>query len=71
MANSAMVFVDEAYSGVYMYAPEVFMTGRQFRLEVFDAREPGRPHKVITLAAESKVIQQIRRDFAEALEETE
>ncbi len=68
MANAAMVFVDEAYSGLYAYAPEVFMTGRVFRLEVFDAREPGRPHKVIALAAQSKVIQQIRRDFAEVPE---
>ena len=57
-------FVDEAYSGVYTYAPEVFMTGREWRLEVFDAREPGRIHKSIPLTATSKLIQQIRQDFA-------
>lgn len=64
MANAAMVFVDEAYSGVFAYDPEVFATGQQFKLEVYDAREPGRPHKVIVLGADSKLIQQIRRDFA-------
>ena len=68
MANSAMVFVDEAYSGLYAYSPDVFMTGTSFRFEVFDAREPGRAHKVITVPASSKVIQQIRRDFAEVPE---
>lgn len=34
LANPAIVFVDEAYSGVYIYAPEVFMTGTQFKLEI-------------------------------------
>jgi len=57
-------FVDEAYSGVYTYAPEIFMTGNDWRLDVYDAREPGRVHKSIPLNASSKVIQQIRQDFA-------
>jgi hypothetical protein len=63
LSNPAMAFVDEAYSGLYVYAPEVFTTGSQFKLEIYDAREPGRPHKVIVLGADSKMIQQIRRDF--------
>lgn len=62
-----MSFVDEAYSGYYVYSPEVFFTGQEFRLVVFDAREPGRAHKVITLPANSPVIQQIRSDFKEVL----
>ncbi|HEY8551641.1 MAG TPA: trypsin-like peptidase domain-containing protein [Vicinamibacterales bacterium] len=61
-------FVDEAYSGMYVYAPEVFATGSEYRLEVFDAREPSRPHKVITLKADSKLISQIRSDFNGLLE---
>jgi hypothetical protein len=57
-------FVDEAYSGVYTYLPETFMTGNEWRLEVFDAREPGRVHKAIALNESAKLIQQIRQDFA-------
>lgn len=60
-------FVDEAYSGVYTYPPDVFMTGKEWRLEVFDAREPGRVHKTVSLAASSKLIQQIRQDFGDVL----
>jgi hypothetical protein len=56
-------FVDQAYSGLYAYGPEAFMTGKEWRLEVFDAREPGKAHKAIVLTSASKLIQQIRRDF--------
>ena len=56
-------FVDEAYSGMYSYLPEVFMTGKSYRLEVFDAREPGRAHAVIALPSSHPLIQQIRKDF--------
>lgn len=57
-------FVDEAYSGTYTYSPEVFATGNQFRLDVFDAREPGRVHRSIVLDANSRLIKQIRSDLA-------
>ena len=60
-------FVDEAYSGMYMYRPEVFLTGKSFRVEVYDARDPGRVHKSIVLPAEHKLIQQIRKDFEAVL----
>jgi hypothetical protein len=60
-------FVDEAYSGMYTYAPEVFMTGEEWRLEVFDAREPGRVHRSIILTPASKLIQQVRQDFQGAV----
>jgi hypothetical protein len=59
-----ITFVDEAYSGVYVYDPEVFLTGRHFKLEIYDAREPGRPHKVLVLTPESRLLRQIRSDFA-------
>lgn len=56
-------FVDEAFSGVYSYDPEVFLAGKEWRLEVFDAREPGKVHRTIPLNTSSKLIQQIRQDF--------
>lgn len=57
-------FIDEAYSGMYSYLPDVFLTGSMYRMEIFDAREPGRPHAVIALPSSHPLIQQIRRDFA-------
>jgi hypothetical protein len=42
-------FVDEAYSGIYTYAPQVFMYGKEWKFEVYDAREPGRVHRTIVL----------------------
>lgn len=58
-----MTFVDEAYSGWYVYHPSVFTSGKEFRLEVYDAREPDKVHKAITLNEKSKLIQQLRSDF--------
>lgn len=51
------------YSALYEPHPEVFMTGRLFRIDVYDAREPGRVHKSITVPESAKLIQQIRNDF--------
>jgi hypothetical protein len=62
-----MSFVDEAYSGVYSYDPAVFMSGKSFRLDVYDAREPGRVHKSISLNESSKLILQLRRDFQDVI----
>jgi hypothetical protein len=58
-----MTFVDEAYSGWYVYEAKVFTTGQMYRFDVYDAREPGRVHKSVAVPANSKLIQQIRRDF--------
>ncbi|MEZ5285586.1 MAG: hypothetical protein R2712_12440 [Vicinamibacterales bacterium] len=58
-----MHFVDEAYSGMYQYAADVFLTGRQYRLDIVDAREPEKVHKSIALAESHKLIQEIRKDF--------
>lgn len=66
--SHAFSFVDEAYSGMYQYHPSVFMTGKAFRLEVYDAREPGKVHRSVALSESSKLIQQIRRDFEGALQ---
>jgi len=60
-----VTFVDEAYSGMYVYTPDVFMKGKEFRMEVYDAREPGKPHRALLVPSDYKLIQQIRRDFAE------
>jgi hypothetical protein len=60
-------FVDEAYSGWYVYQPSVFMSGKNFRLDVYDAREPGRVHKSITLNESTRMIQQIRHDFQDGV----
>lgn len=58
---SELTFVDEARSGTYSYLLEVFLTGSAFKMEIFDAREPGRPHAVITES--HALIQQIRKEF--------
>jgi hypothetical protein len=59
-----LTVIDEAYGGMYSYLPDVFLTGQTFRMEVFDAREPGRTHAVLTLNVSHSLIQQIRRDLA-------
>lgn len=62
-------FIDEAYSGMYAYAPEVFLTGSEFRMEIYDAKEPEKVHKTVTFRADSKLIKQIRSDFKNAAPE--
>lgn len=66
-AGELVTFVDEAYSGWYSYDPKVFLSGKEYRFEVYDAREPGRVHRTVVLNEKSKLIQQIRRDFAEVV----
>lgn len=56
-------FVDEAYSGWYVYEPEEFMTGEVFEMQIFDAREPNKVHKKKKFKADSKLIRQLRSDF--------
>ena len=63
IAGAFLHFVDEAYSGMYQYAADVFLTGRQYRVDIFDAREPGKVHKSIALPESHRLIQQLRRDF--------
>src|SRR5262249_4617108 len=33
-------FVDQAYAGSYVYSPDDFMTGSEFRIQIIDARTP-------------------------------
>jgi trypsin-like peptidase len=56
-------FVDQAYAGSYVYSPDDFLTGRQFRMQVIDARKPGEVHKELVFTADSPLIRQLRADF--------
>jgi hypothetical protein len=56
-------FVDQAYAGMYMYSPDDFLGGKEFRLQIIDARHPNEVHKELVLTAESKLIKQLRADF--------
>ncbi len=63
-------FVDEGpYAGVYVYAPEDFMTGNEFRFAVYNAKKPSLPHHIKVFKADSELIRQIRSDFREVLGE--
>ena len=57
-------FVDEAAAGQYVYAPEDFMKGNEFRIQVVDARKPNEVHSEVVFKADSPLIQQIRSDFS-------
>jgi hypothetical protein len=59
-------FVDQAYAGSYVYSPDEFMTGTEFRLQIIDARTPNQIHKEATFTKDSKLIQQLRSDFSVA-----
>jgi len=59
-------FVDEAYGGHYIYSPEEFTTGREFRIQIIDARDPNTVHKEMIFTSDSKLIQQLRADFSVA-----
>jgi hypothetical protein len=57
------LFVDQAYAGRYIYSPEEFLTGTEFRMEIVDARKPTEVHKQLVFTADSKLIRQLRNDF--------
>jgi len=64
--NYDMTFVDEAYSGMYSYSPEVFLTpNTSFTLVVIDARKPAQQHAVVRLDSRSELLRQIQIDFAD------
>ena len=56
-------FVDQAYAGNYVYSPDEFMTGDQFKIQIIDARNPNVVHKELIFTADSKLIKQLRADF--------
>jgi hypothetical protein len=56
-------FVDQAYAGSYVYSPEEFMTGNEFRMQIIDARNPNVIHKEVVFTADSKLVKQLRSDF--------
>jgi hypothetical protein len=57
-------FVDQAYAGNYVYLPDEFMTGAEFRVQIVDARFPDQVHKEVMFTADSKLIKQLRADFS-------
>ena len=57
-------FVDQAYAGSYVYSPDEFLTGNEFRLQIIDARTPDAVHKELIFTADSKLIKQLRADFS-------
>jgi hypothetical protein len=59
-------FVDEAAAGQYVYSPDDFLTGNEFRIQVVDARKPNEVHSDVVFTAASPIIQQIRSDFSVA-----
>jgi hypothetical protein len=56
-------FIDQAYAGSYVYSPDEFMTGSEFRMQIIDARNPNTVHKELIFNADSKLIKQLRADF--------
>ena len=56
-------FIDQAYAGSYIYLPEDFQVGNEFRMQIIDARKPNEIHKELIFTADSKLIRQLRADF--------
>jgi len=56
-------FVEQAYAGRYVYLPDEFMTGTEFRLQIVDGRKPEEIHKELIFNEDSPLIRQIRADF--------
>ncbi len=63
-----LAFVDEAYTGNYVYDPHDFMSGTSFVFSIFNAKNPEKPHHQKTFTENSPLIRQIRDDFREVLE---
>jgi hypothetical protein len=57
-------FIDEAYAGSYVYSPDEFMRGNEFKFQVIDARKPEEIHKEVVFGADSPLIRQLRMDFS-------
>jgi hypothetical protein len=56
-------FVDQAYAGTYIYSPEEFLSGSEFKIQIIDARNPNAVHKEVVFTGDSKLIKQLRADF--------
>jgi hypothetical protein len=56
-------FVDQAYAGTYIYSPEEFLTGNEFKIQIIDARNPNAVHKEVIFTGDSRLIKQLRADF--------
>ena len=49
-------FIDQAYAGSYVYSPEEFMMGGEFKMQIIDARNPNSVHKELIFKSDSKLI---------------
>ena len=56
-------FIDQAYAGSYIYSPDEFMAGDEFKIQIIDARHPNSVHKELIFRSDSKLIKQLRADF--------
>lgn len=56
-------FIDQAYAGNYVYSPEEFLTGNEFKIQIIDARNPNQVHKELVFTPDSRLIRQLRADF--------
>src|SRR5438093_3381977 len=45
-------FIDQAYAGSYVYSPEEFMMGDEFKMQIIDARHTNSVHKEPIFSAE-------------------
>jgi len=57
-------FIDQASAGSYVYSPEDFRTGHEFRFQIVDARKPDEIHREVVMDENSPLILQIRADFS-------
>jgi Trypsin-like peptidase domain len=57
-------FVDQAYAGNYVYLPDEFLSGSEFKIQIIDARHPNEIHKELIFTVDSKLIKQLRTDFS-------
>lgn len=55
---------DRVYSGAYVYSPDEFQRGNEFRIEVYNAKKPKELHKQLIFKVDSKLIRQLRADFS-------
>jgi hypothetical protein len=62
-ADETHRFAERSYAGNYVYSPIEFLTGTEFRIQIYDVRNPNAFHKELIFGADSKLIKQLRADF--------
>ncbi len=64
-----ITFMDEAYAGMYRYHPEDFMKGSKFEFNIYEARNPEKPHNTKVFLSGDDTIRKIRSDFEGVLKQ--